>query len=70
MQILQFLEAKKEFLGDTTRRSYQNSLDLLNRFIKGLEPTKEEVIAWLKTMQSPATLPVRKSAVEHSHGRT
>jgi integrase len=63
MQILQFLEAKKEFLSDTTRRSYQNSLDLLHRFIKGLEPTKEEVIAWLKTMQSPATLQVRKSAV-------
>ena len=63
MLILEFLKAKREFLGDTTRRSYQNSLDLLNRFIKGLEPTKEEVIAWLKTMESPATLQVRKSAV-------
>jgi integrase len=63
MQILEFLEAKKDFLGDTTRRSYQNSLDLLNRFISGLEPTKQEVIAWLKTMDAPATLQVRKSAV-------
>ena len=63
MLIFEFLKAKEKALSDTTRKVYQNHLDLLNRFIKGEEPTQPEIIAHLNTFDSPATLQAHKSAI-------
>jgi site-specific recombinase XerD len=50
-------------LSDNTRRSYQASLELLDRSIKDTEPSKEEIGAWLNTYAKASTLNRHKAAI-------
>ena len=62
MDIKGFLKAMKD-LSWNTRSSYSYSLYSLARTIKGDDPTRAEIIAWLDGFDSSATLERNKAAV-------